>query len=436
MTLPDHVHGTARHGFERHGSELPSAELPSVELPSVELPSAELPSAELPSTDLLSTDLLSTDLLERIRSRAAGYDRDNRFFDEDLADLRAAGYLAAAVPAELGGHGLNLAQLAREQMRLAGAAPATALAVNMHLIWTGIAKVLRDRGDDSLEYVLTETVAGELFAFGISEPGNDLVLFDSQTRARPRSDGGYSFTGTKIFTSLSPAWTRLGTFGLDAESADAPKLVYAFLDRAADGIRSLDDWDTIGQRASQSSTTVLTDAIAPAERVFRRLDPGSSADPLVFAIFANFEILLASVYTGIGARALELAVQSAQARRSARNSGRPKAKDPDVRRKIAAAAIALDGIYPQIRSLADDVDACADLGSRWFPLLVGLKVRATETARFVVDQALRVSGGSSYFAGSELGRLYRDVLAGMFHPSSEDSAHSTVATALLGPTDD
>ncbi|MHB1235520.1 MAG: acyl-CoA dehydrogenase family protein, partial [Microbacteriaceae bacterium] len=160
------------------------------------------------------------------------------------------------------------------------------------------------------------------------------------------------------------------------------------------------------------------------------------ADPGVFAIFANFEILLASVYTGIGARALELAVQSAQARRSARNSGRPKAKDPDVRRKIAAAAIALDGIYPQIRSLADDVDACADLGSRWFPLLVGLKVRATETARFVVDQALRVSGGSSYFAGSELGRLYRDVLAGMFHPSSEDSAHSTVATALLGPTDD
>jgi alkylation response protein AidB-like acyl-CoA dehydrogenase len=62
-----------------------------------------------------------------------------------------------------------------------------------------------------------------------------------------------------------------------------------------------------------------------------------------------------------------------------------------------------------------------------------LKVRATETARTVVDLALRVSGGGSYFAGSELGRLYRDVLAGMFHPSDDESAHATVANAWLGP---
>ena len=69
----------------------------------------------------------------------------------------------------------------------------------------------------------------------------------------------------------------------------------------------------------------------------------------------------------------------------------------------------------------------------WFPELVGLKIRATENARVVVDHAIRVSGGSSYFATSELSRLYRDVLAGMFHPSDAESAHSTVANALLGP---
>ena len=62
-------------------------------------------------------------------------------------------------------------------------------------------------------------------------------------------------------------------------------------------------------------------------------------------------------------------------------------------------------------------------------------MRATETARHVVDQALRVSGGGSYFAGNELGRLYRDVLAGIFHPSDAESAHSTVANAWLGPID-
>ena len=70
-----------------------------------------------------------------------------------------------------------------------------------------------------------------------------------------------------------------------------------------------------------------------------------------------------------------------------------------------------------------------------FAKLVGVKVRSTETAKRVVDQAVRVSGGSTYFAGSELGRLYRDVLAGIFHPSDDESAHSTVANAWLGPLD-
>ena len=381
----------------------------------------------------LSQPILTDELLARIHSRAAGYDRDNAFFTEDLDELAAAGYLKALVPREVGGFGLTLAELTGEQRRLAAAAPATALAVNMHLIWTGVAKTLRDRGDDSLGFVLTEAAAGEIFAFAISEAGNDLVLFGSRTEARPLPDGGYEFTGTKIFTSLSPAWTRLGLFGLDTQSADAPKLVHAFVERGADGIETLDDWNTMGMRASQSNSTRLTAVRARSDRVFRRLDPGPNPDPLIFAIFANFEILLAAVYTGIAERALELAVETAQRRTSAKNDGRAKSEDPDTRWKIADAAIALDGIAPQLEVLAADVDTKADRGDQWFRALVGLKIRATETAQFVVNQAIRVSGGGSYFAASELGRLYRDVLAGGFHPSNEDSAHATVATALLGP---
>jgi alkylation response protein AidB-like acyl-CoA dehydrogenase len=375
--------------------------------------------------------LLSDELLSRIHERASGYDRDNAFFAEDLEELTAVGYLRALVPVELGGHGLSLLQLAHEQSRLAAAAPATALAVNMHLVWTGIAKTLRDRGDDSLEFVLREAASGEVFAFAISEAGNDLVLFGSRTDARPQADGGYEFTGTKIFTSLSPAWTRLGLFGLDTLSADAPKLVHAFVDRAAVGITTLNDWDTLGMRASQSNSTRLDGVRAEPDRVIRRLDPGPSADPLVFAIFANFEILVSAVYTGIGARALELAVEAARHRGSAR-TGLSKDQDPDTRWKLADAALAQDAIPPQLDALARDVDELVDRGDQWFRALVGLKLRATESARYVVDQAVRVAGGSAYFASSELGRLYRDVLAGGFHPSNEDSAHSTVATALLG----
>ncbi|HNP16221.1 MAG TPA: acyl-CoA dehydrogenase family protein, partial [Terrimesophilobacter sp.] len=377
--------------------------------------------------------ILSDDVLESIHSRAAGYDRDNSFFAEDLEELRAAGYLTALVPTRLGGLGLSLRDLVREQMRLAAAAPATALAVNMHFVWNGIAKTLLDRGDDSLEFVLTDSAAGEVYALAISEAGNDLVLFGSTTDAVPQPDGAYEFTGTKIFTSLSPAWTRLGLFGLDSTSPDAPKLVHAIVDRDAAGITVLDDWDTLGMRASQSNSTRLERVRAEPDRILRRLDPGPNPDLLIFAIFANFETLLSSVYVGIAQRALELGVENATKRTSARNDGAAKSLDPDVRWKLADAAIAFDAVIPQLDAIANDLDNVVDRGDQWFRALVGLKLRATETAKFVVDQAIRVSGGATYFAGNELGRLYRDVLAGGFHPSNEDSAHATVATALLGP---
>lgn len=382
-------------------------------------------------------DLLPDDLLERIRSRAAGYDRDNAFFHEDLQELAKAGYLKLFVPASDGGKGLGLEAAAQCQRRLATAAPATALAVNMHLVWTGVAHVLAARGDHSLAFVLEEAAQGEVFAFGNSEAGNDSVLFDSRTTAVPDEDGGYTFTGTKIFTSLSPAWTRLGIFGKDPDARDgAGELVHGFITRETPGYRILDDWDTLGMRASQSATTVLEGVKAPAGRIFRKLPVGPNADPLIFAIFACFESLLAAVYTGLGERALAVGVETVKRRASLKNGGRSYAQDPDIRWKVAEAAMALDGLYPQLKTVTADVDALADHGAQWFPKLVGLKVNATETARRVVDLAIRVSGGSSYFRGSELERLYRDVLAGMFHPSDDESAHNTVANAWLGPVED
>ena len=379
-------------------------------------------------------EVLPDALLERIRGRAAGYDRDNAFFHEDLEELVGAGYLKMFVPADDGGLGFGLEAVAQCQRRLATAAPATALAVNMHLVWTGVAHVLKARGDTSLDFILNEAADGAIFAFGNSEAGNDSVLFDSRTTAAPLPDGGYSFTGTKIFTSLSPAWTRLGIFGKDPDAREGEgELVHGFITRETPGYRIVDDWDTLGMRASQSNTTVLDGAVVPPGRIFRKIPVGPSRDPLIFAIFACFETLLAAVYTGVGERALAVGVETVKRRTSFKNNGRSYAQDADIRWKVAEAAMAMDALYPQLAAVAADVDALADHGAQWFPKLVGLKVNATETARKVVDLAIRVSGGSSYFRGSELERLYRDVLAGMFHPSDDESAHNTVANAWLGP---
>src|SRR3982074_545639 len=104
-------------------------------------------SASLPQS---AKSVLTEDMLARFAGRAAIYDRENRFFEEDFEELRKAKYLLLPLPAEFGGAGMTLAEVCREQRRLAYYAPATAPAVNMHLYWVSRAADLLGRGGASL----------------------------------------------------------------------------------------------------------------------------------------------------------------------------------------------------------------------------------------------------------------------------------------------
>lgn len=371
---------------------------------------------------------LTPALLARVRERAPGYDAANSFFTDDLDELRATGYLGAR----------SLSDASADQRLLAAHAPATALGLTMHLVWMGVARDLLAAGDDSLRWVLDDAERGELFAFAISEAGNDRVMSDSLTRvervALDDGTGGWAFTGTKIFTTLSPAWTRLGVLGRhDPADGSAPSIVHGFLMRDASGIEITPDWNTLGMRATQSHTTRLDGAVVADKRVARILPVGPSGDLYTLAIAANFHTLIASVYAGIADRALELAVESAQRRTSLRAGGESLAHDPDIRWRIADAALALDALAPQLQAVARDRDQGVDRGTEWFRDLAGLKHRSVETARHVVDQAMRIAGGGAYRSSAELSRLQRDVLAGIYHPSDTEAVHATVATDLLGP---
>ncbi|PZE77109.1 acyl-CoA dehydrogenase family protein [Curtobacterium sp. MCBD17_019] len=370
-------------------------------------------------------------LLARIAARAPGYDRDGRFCTEDLAELRDAGYLRVGVPVGSGGAGLGLRDTARIQRRLAAAAPATALGLGMHQVWVQAARAVGARGESFLQIVTDAAAADRLLAFGVSEAGNDAVLFDSTTRAESDGAGGWRFTGRKSTVSLAPAWDLLSVFGRDDSDPAAPVLVHGFVEREQPGHRALGDWDTLGMRATRSDATELDGVHVPADRIVRVLPVGPSADPFVFGIFAAFELLVAAVYAGIAERALALAVEGV-GRRTALD-GSPRSSDPDVRRALADAQGAVDAVVLQIDALTRDVDDLVDHGPRWFPLLVGTKARSVDTAAHVVDEAMRVVGGGAYRAGAELARLERDVRAGQYHPSSRDSAARTIAAALLGP---
>lgn len=378
---------------------------------------------------------LSADLLDRIHSRADEVDKNNVFPDEDLKELKDAGYLTAYVPKEYGGGGLTTEEICVEQTRLAQAAPSTALAINMHQIIVGLGRHLVANGMDSGKQILEGAMAGDVFAFGISEPGNDLVLFGSISEARPDGEGGYSFHGLKVFTSLSPVWTKLMTFARDDTGEDGPHSVFAILNREDGGFTIKDDWDTLGMRGTQSNSTLLEGAHAPASQVLQRVAPGPSYEPVIFGIFAYFEVFLGATYLGIGNRAIEVAAEKVKTRKSILHQD-VYANDPDIRWRLSGAALRMNSATAEITLLARDLDEGRDRGALWYPQLSAGKNAAAEASLYAVDQAIRSSGGSSYSNSNELSRLHRDVLAGLFQPSDQESLHGSWANVVLGPIEE
>ncbi|MFM0323530.1 acyl-CoA dehydrogenase family protein [Caballeronia glebae] len=377
--------------------------------------------------------LLSDALLDSIGRRAALYDRENRFFSEDLRDLHDANFLRASVPVEFGGLGLTLPQLLREQARLAARAPSTALALNMHLYWVGAALHLYRQGDTSAQWILEEAGAGKVFAAGHGEPGNDLGLAWSSVKATPLADGGYRFDGRKIFTSLAPAWDWLGVHGIDESDPQAPKIVHAFIRRDAAGHRTVKTWDALGLRATRSDDTWLEGAIAPRDKVIRVLPAGIPDDPFVDGILGAVLPGLGAVYYGIAKRAFDIAVESAKRRSSPAIGGKTYAYKPLTQQAVAQAAI-------ELASIEALVDRAAQLwwtsgygeDEPWIAHLLAAKQHAVDGALRVVNLALKIAGAASLSRNHELERLYRDVRAGAFHPPSADAAHEVIGQAWLG----
>jgi len=378
------------------------------------------------------SSVLTDELIARCGERAAAYDRENRFFQEDFDELKQAGYLQMPIPRELGGLGMSLAEVCREQRKLAYRAPATALATNMHLYWMGVAADLYRLGDTSLKWMLEEGAKGEVFAAGHGEPGNDLPLLYSTAKAE-RVDGGYKISGRKSFGSLSPVWTRLGIHAQDNADPANPKVVHVFMPRDTPGYHIDDVWDTVGMRATASHDTVLEGAFVPDKYVGRVVPPDfAGADLFVLAIFVWAEPTFGSIYLGLAQRALDLAVAGVKNKTSIAGLSRTMAYHPEVQHNVAEMVLALDGATAHVERIADDWSNGVDHGGLWPSKLVSAKYHAVETAKKVVDRAYDVIGGSGMFKRHEIERIYRDVRAATIHPANSMLVHEIVGKTALG----
>jgi alkylation response protein AidB-like acyl-CoA dehydrogenase len=382
------------------------------------------------TTTTTRPQVLTDEMLARFDERAAQYDRENRFFHEDLAELRDSGYLNIALPPQYGGPGLSVAEAGRLQRRLAYHAPATAIAVNMHLYWTGVAADLLRAGDTSCEWILREAADGAIFAAGHGETG-DTSLFVSSTNAE-RVEGGWRFTGHKVFGSLSPVWTYFGLHGMDTSDPANPKIVHAFLHRDAGGYRIEPTWDTLGMRATASNDTILDGAFVDDDHVAVVCPAGGAGAGLFhLAIFAWGLLGFAQVYTGIAQRAYDLTIERVRERKSITLS-RSMAYHPEVQHSVAEMRIALEAADAYVNRVADEWSAGVDHGAEWPLKIVAAKYFAVTQGWQVVDTALDLSGGGGIFRRNRMEQIFRDARLGRMHPANSALTHEIVGKTSLG----
>lgn len=379
--------------------------------------------------------VLTDEILIRCHERAPGYDQDDAFFTEDFQELQEAGYLTLPIPEELGGHGMTLAEVAREQRRLAYYAAPTALALNMHLYWLGVAADLWRAGDTSLQWVLEEAARGHIFAAGHAESGNDIPLLLSTTHAEP-VDGGYRFTGHKAFGSLTPVWTYFGIHGIDTSDPTSPKIVHAFMPRSTEGYTSRDTWSVMGMRSTRSEDTILDGAYVP-DRYIARVVPAGAAgiDHFVLAVLAWALVGFGNIYYGMAQRALDMTLDTVKKKKSIALS-RSMAYHPEVQHAVAQMGLEMESIGPHLDRIADDWSTGVDHGAMWVAKLFAAKYHAVEGSWRVVDRAMDLSGGFGIFRKAGLERLFRDARLGRIHPANSMLTHEIVGKSLLGISPD
>jgi alkylation response protein AidB-like acyl-CoA dehydrogenase len=381
----------------------------------------------------MADSLLTDKMLEAFRGRAATYDRENTFFHEDFEELRDAGYLKIAVPQELGGDGLDLGEVSREQRRLAAYAPSDAVAVNMHIYWTGLAADMFHVGDTSMQWLLEDATNGGVYAAGHSERGNDIPLLLSTTSAE-RVDDGWKFTGHKNFGTMTPVWTKLGFHGMDTSNPEAPQIVHAFLDRESPDIEIVETWDSLGMRATRSDDTVLRGAYVPDSQVVRVIPAGAAGmDLFVLGVFGWALVGFANVYYSIARRMLDLTVAYVGDKTSLGLGGGPYSSHPEVVMRCDAMLPHLEAVATGYATSVRDAGNWTEMTAPgWVREFVGLKHMVTKASLEVANLAIEAVGGLGVARHGEFERLYRDARMGPIHPANPQLTHELLAKITLG----
>ncbi|MFN8640509.1 MAG: acyl-CoA dehydrogenase family protein [Candidatus Binatia bacterium] len=365
-------------------------------------------------------------LARRFAERAERHDREGSFPFENFADLHAAGFLALALPPELGGAGLSLYDFCLLQEALAQGCGATALGTNMH--WYNLGGGLHLFTDAFRRRVAEAVVRdGAVVASSLSEPGASLGA--PQVTAR-KVAGGYLVSGRKYFCTLAPV-LRFFLFNARLEGCERPGAsgtVTLAAERGIDGMAIVETWDALGMRASGSHDIELRDAFIADECLIGVEGAGTEGGNACLPWYA---LGIAAVYTGVAGAAFAFAVDYLK-RRTLQPLPASVAHLPGSQFSVAEMQILLETSRALIYKTAAELTHGADFGRGLLAAIATPQSVATRNALQVVGAAMQVVGGPSLTRRLPLERWYRDVRAGTLHPFTHYWLLEMIGKAALG----
>jgi alkylation response protein AidB-like acyl-CoA dehydrogenase len=385
---------------------------------------------------------LAETLADDLATEAAANDRDGVHPVAGVGALRESGYLAAPIPIELGGMGVeSVHDLLVASARLARGEPSLTIGANMHWIplvnmaqmWR-VARLAGDarRADGIGSWMERVAREGLVVSAAISEPAQDLTR--PTTRARRTADG-WAISGRKVFCTMSPSADVLYASVTYEDDEQGERYGYVRIAADAEGVRMHDDWDALGMRASGSNSVTFEDVRLPPSAVAGGFPAGRlSGDYVERHLVAGAFHAASSL--GIAEEAARIAAEGATA------GGRtPTPRTQTVAAEMSVGLSAMRATLQRAGALLDEHHVARAAGAHpsedelveLFAEVQAAKVVLNEGAVRVVDQALALSGGAGYMTRHPLSRAYRDVRAGAFmHPLGANRAYDLLGELALG----
>ena len=355
-----------------------------------------------------------------LRPNARKWDVDHQFPAEAVKKLAEMGLLGVAIPAELGGAGMDNVSyaLAMEEISRGCAGTGVIMSVNNSLYCDPVYKFGTD--EQKKEFLVPFARGERLGAFALTEPTSGSDAASMQTVAVKKGNE-YVLNGAKNFITNGPQADVVIVFA-NTDRTKGNKGVSAFLvPGSVKGFTRSKADEKVGIRASGSCTLFFEDVVLP-ERF--RLGGEGEGFRVAMQTLDGGRIGIAAQALGIAQAAYEEAVAYAKERKA---FGHPITQFQAIQFMLADMATEIDAA----RLLVWRAAWMKDNGMRHSAESAMAKLYASEMCERVTSKAVQVHGGYGYIKEYDVERHWRDSRITEIYEGTSEIQRIVIAASLL-----